>query len=143
MRKKSKLFWLSRDSYKHASIEVWGSKAKMSDDGIYFTHDGYVATECPGEFYNLTGIDPVEGSLKAEYDKISGLLRISYTSNDPVKAKEVSIEAYKLIQSRFESLVVDYAMEEKKILEKKLEETREALLTLEYKIRLFQNEHGS
>jgi hypothetical protein len=93
--------------------------------------------------YNLPGLDPVGGILKAEYDKVSGLLRISYTANDPVKAKELSIEAYKLIQIRFASLVTDYAMEEKKVLEKKLEETRETLLSLEYKINLFQKEYGS
>ena len=93
--------------------------------------------------YNSSGMDSITGNLSAEYDKDSGLLRISYTSNDPAKAKEVLLEAYKLIQAEFKSLITDSPMAEKKLLEKKLKEAREKLLNLEYKMNLFQNEHGS
>ncbi|MCK5200975.1 MAG: hypothetical protein KAR21_21630 [Spirochaetales bacterium] len=94
------------------------------------------------KIYNLSGGALVGGNMETKYDKASGLVRISYTSNDPVKAKEAAEGAYKLLQARFESFITDYAMEERKILEKKLEETREEFLNLEYKIRSFQIEHG-
>jgi len=93
--------------------------------------------------YNSSGMDFVMGNLSAEYDNDSGLLRISYTSNDPVKTKEVLLEAYKLIQAEFKYLITNNPMAEKKVLEKKLEEAREKLLNLEYKMDLFQKEHGS
>ncbi len=87
--------------------------------------------------YNLVGVN-----LETKYDKKSGLLRISSTSNDPVKAKEVANGAYKLIQTKFESIITYYATEERKILETRLEETRELLLDLEYKIGTFRIEHS-
>ena len=86
--------------------------------------------------------DLLRVKLEAEYDKNIGLLRISYTSNDPLKAKEISLEAYKLLQIKFKSLISNNAIEEIRILETKLEETRKELLNLEYKILAFQNEHG-
>ncbi|MEA1911368.1 MAG: Wzz/FepE/Etk N-terminal domain-containing protein [Spirochaetota bacterium] len=50
--------------------------------------------------------------------------------------------AYNLLQEKFEFLITDYAAEERKILEKKLRETREEFISLEYKISEFQIEYG-
>ncbi len=80
------------------------------------------------------------GNLDAIYDKVSGLLRISCTSDNPEKAKELAEGAYKLVQARFKSFITDFAMEERKILENKLEETRKEFLTLEYNLSQFSDE---
>lgn len=93
-------------------------------------------------YFEDSELELSEGNLSAEYDDETGLLRISYTSTNSVRAKEAANSAYKFIQNRFNNSFNNNLGEEIKNLEKKLEEVKTEFLRLEYRLGDFQKLYG-
>lgn len=84
----------------------------------------------------------IKKNMNAKLDEKTNIFTISYTDIDPVLAKEVVDETVLILEARFATMSGSKAVQQRDLLEKKLNEVDLSVKELEAEVKAFQQKYG-